>query len=116
MMAAQMKAFSMRPEASGQKVPDRQGRGSIFQHWHSAWRTRSCHPQLPHHPLHHGMLISGLPYSFTGQTTMDMIAGDLLTEHPDCRRRRLQACQPDELDGGKFLGEHVANIVKKLAK
>ncbi|MDF7674326.1 NAD(P)H:quinone oxidoreductase [Acetobacteraceae bacterium ESL0709] len=66
--------------------------------------------------LHHGMVISGLPYSFQGQMKLDTVTGGspygaTTIAAGDGSR------QPDEneLAGAKFLGQHVASLVKKLA-
>ncbi|MBA5726219.1 MULTISPECIES: NAD(P)H:quinone oxidoreductase [Bombella] len=66
--------------------------------------------------LHHGMVISGLPYSFQGQMRNDEIVGGApygatTIANGDGSR------QPSETEraGAHFLGEHVAGLVKKLA-
>lgn len=66
--------------------------------------------------IHHGMVISGLPYSFQGQLKLDAVTGGspygaTTIAAGDGSR------QPDanELEGAKFLGQHVAGITKKLA-
>lgn len=65
--------------------------------------------------IHHGMVITGLPYSFQGQLTVDEVAGGspygaTTIASGDGSR------QPStiELDGAKYLGGHVAGIAAKL--
>ncbi|MCE2574316.1 NAD(P)H:quinone oxidoreductase [Komagataeibacter sp. FNDCR2] len=66
--------------------------------------------------LHHGMVISGLPYSFQGQLRLDEVTGGSpygasTIAGGDGSR------QPsgNELEGAKFLGQHVADLTRKLA-
>ncbi|CDG33454.1 MULTISPECIES: NAD(P)H:quinone oxidoreductase [Acetobacteraceae] len=66
--------------------------------------------------LHHGMVISGLPYSFQGQMRSDEIVGGApygatTIANGDGSR------QPSEtdLEGARFLGRHVAGLVRKLS-
>ncbi|MCL1514021.1 MULTISPECIES: NAD(P)H:quinone oxidoreductase [Acetobacteraceae] len=66
--------------------------------------------------LHHGMVISGLPYSFQGQMRNDEIVGGApygatTIANGDGSR------QPSEtdLEGARFLGRHVAGLVRKLS-
>ncbi|KFL91495.1 Flavoprotein wrbA [Acetobacter tropicalis] len=66
--------------------------------------------------LHHGMVISGLPYSFQGQLKVDEVTGGspygaTTIAAGDGSRQP----SSNELDGAKFLGQHVAGITKKLA-
>lgn len=66
--------------------------------------------------LHHGMLVSGLPYSFTGQMTMDEISGGTpygASTIAGGDGSRLPS--ENELAGARFQGQHVATIAKKLA-
>jgi NAD(P)H dehydrogenase (quinone) len=66
--------------------------------------------------LHHGMVVVGLPYSFTGQLTLDEIAGgspygaSTIAAGDGSR-------QPSEIDlaGARYQGRHVAEIAAKLA-
>ncbi|EHH67525.1 NAD(P)H:quinone oxidoreductase [Gluconobacter morbifer] len=66
--------------------------------------------------LHHGMIISGLPYSFQGQLKLDEVTGgspygaSTIAAGDGSRQP-----STNELDGAKFLGQHVAGIAKKLA-
>ena len=69
--------------------------------------------QLP--LMHFGMLVTGLPYSFAGQTRMDEITGGSpygagTIAGGDGSR------QPSatELDGARFQGRHVAQIAARL--
>jgi NAD(P)H dehydrogenase (quinone) len=67
--------------------------------------------------MHHGMVVVGLPYSFTGQTGVDEIKGgspygaSTITGGDGSR-------QPSkvELEAARFQGRHVAEIAAKLAK
>lgn len=66
--------------------------------------------------LHHGLVISGLPYSFQGQMRNDEITGGApygatTVANGDGSRQPSET----ELEGARFLGEHVAGLVKKLA-
>ncbi|QDH16341.1 NAD(P)H:quinone oxidoreductase [Swingsia samuiensis] len=66
--------------------------------------------------LHHGMVISGLPYSFQGQGRMDEITGGSpygATTLAGADGSR--SVSENELDGAKFLGQRVAELAKKLA-
>lgn len=70
--------------------------------------------QLP--LMHFGMLVTGLPYTFAGQTRMDEIVGGSpygagTVAGGDGSR------QPSatELDGARFQGRHVAQIAARLA-
>ena len=65
--------------------------------------------------MHQGMVVVGLPYSFAGQMNMDEITGGTpygattLTKGDGSRMP-----SPNELDGARFQGQHVAEIAKKL--
>lgn len=66
--------------------------------------------------LHHGMVISGLPYAFQGQMGVEAVKGGSpygATTISDGDGSR----QPGEadLDGARFLGRRVAEIAAKLA-
>jgi len=66
--------------------------------------------------LHHGMVITGLPYAFQGQLTLDEVAGGTpygasTIAAGDGSRQPSQI----ELDGARFLGGHVAQLASKLA-
>ena len=58
-------------------------------------------------PLHHGMVIVGLPYSFQGQMTTGEISG---CSGSDGSRLPSE----NKLAGTRFQGEHVAKIAKKI--
>ena len=91
--------------------------GSVFvstatQHGGQESTILSFHTTL----LHQGMIIVGLPYSFSGNTEMDEISGgtpygaSTLAKSDGSR-------QPsnNELAGARFQGRHVAEITLKLA-
>jgi NAD(P)H dehydrogenase (quinone) len=91
--------------------------GSVFtatstQHGGQEASILSFHTSL----LHHGMVIVGLPYSFTGQMGVDEIRGGspygASTIAGGDGSRQPSA---NELDGAKFQGKHVAQIAAKLA-
>jgi NAD(P)H dehydrogenase (quinone) len=66
--------------------------------------------------LHHGMVITGLPYSFQGQLKLDEVTGGTpygaSTIAAGDGSRQPSA---NELDGARFLGRHVAGLAAKLA-
>ncbi|MBB3172743.1 NAD(P)H dehydrogenase (quinone) [Endobacter medicaginis] len=65
--------------------------------------------------LHHGMVITGLPYSFQGQLQLDEVTGGspygATTISAGDGSRQPSA---NELDGARFLGRHVAELAGKL--
>ena len=66
--------------------------------------------------LHHGMVIAGLPYSFQGQSRMDEVVGGApygatTIAGGDGSRQPSQT----DLQGARFLGQHVAGFAGKLA-
>ncbi|MBV1837030.1 NAD(P)H:quinone oxidoreductase [Acetobacter estunensis] len=66
--------------------------------------------------LHHGLIICGLPYSFSEQARVDEVTGGspygaTTIANGDGSRQPSQT----ELDGAKYLGAHVAKIAAKLA-
>ena len=66
--------------------------------------------------LHHGMLVTGLPYSFKGQLTLDEVTGG--TPYGASTIAAGDGSRPvsaNELDGARFLGGHVAMLAAKLA-
>lgn len=91
--------------------------GSVFtssatQHGGQESTILSTHTTL----LHHGMVIVGLPYSFTGQNTIDEITGCSpygASTIVGGKGERLPS--DNELEGARYQGKHVAEIVKKLA-
>ncbi len=66
--------------------------------------------------LHHGMVVTGLPYSFQGQLKLDEVTGgtpygaSTLAGGDGSR-----AVSDNERDGARFLGQHVAKLASKLA-
>jgi len=66
--------------------------------------------------LHHGMIIAGLPYTFSGQTTMDEISGcspyGASTIAGGSGERFPSA---NELAGARYQGRYVARIAQLLA-
>jgi NAD(P)H dehydrogenase (quinone) len=92
--------------------------GSVFtssaqQHGGQESTILTFHPVL----MHLGMVVVGLPYSFTGQMGHDEVKGGSpygasTIAGGDGSRQPSQA----ELDGARFQGRHVAEIAAKLAK
>lgn len=92
--------------------------GSVFtssgtQHGGQESTILSMHITL----LHHGMVIAGLPYSFTGQNTLAGVAGcspygASTIAGPDGSRWP----SGTELEGARFQGTYVAEIAQKLAR
>ncbi len=65
--------------------------------------------------LHLGMIIVGLPYSFTGQSRMDEITGCSpygASTIAGGKGERLPS--ENELEGARYQGRHVAEIAAKL--
>ncbi len=66
--------------------------------------------------LHHGMVVTGLPYSFQGQLKLDEVTGgtpygaSTLAGGDGSR-----AVSDNERDGARFLGQHVAELASRLA-
>ena len=91
--------------------------GSVFtstgsQHGGQESTILSFHITL----LHQGMLIAGLPYSFTGQTRNDEITGGSpygISTVAGTEGDR--APTENELEGARFQGRHVAQLAKKMA-
>lgn len=67
--------------------------------------------------LHHGMVLTGLPYSFQGQMRTDEVTGGApygaTTIATGDGSRQPSAT---ELEGARFLGRHAAEIAAKLAR
>lgn len=66
--------------------------------------------------MHHGLVVTGLPYSFQGQLRLDEVSGGTpygasTLAGADGSRQVSQ----NELDGARFLGAHVADLATKLA-
>lgn len=91
--------------------------GSVFcstasQHGGQETTITSFHITL----LHHGMVIVGLPYTFTGNTEMGEISGGTpygATTLAGADGSRMPS--ENELAGARFQGRHVAEIAAKLA-
>ena len=65
--------------------------------------------------MHHGVVLTGLPYSFQGQMRNDEVTGGApygatTIANGDGSRQPSQ----NELDGARFLGRHAAEIAAKL--
>lgn len=118
-MAAQMKNFL--DQCGGLWAANRLvGKvGSVFtstgsQHGGQESTILSVHTVL----FHLGMVVVGLPYTFTGQLRMDGITGgspygaSTLADDGSGGDRRPGA---NELDGARFQGSHVAGIARALA-
>jgi NAD(P)H dehydrogenase (quinone) len=92
--------------------------GSVFassntQHGGQETTIVSFHLTL----LHHGMVITGLPYSFQGQMRIDEITGGSpygASTIAGPRGERLPS--ENELAAARFQGKHVAGIAAKLAR
>lgn len=66
--------------------------------------------------MHHGMVLVGLPYTFKGQMRMDEIVGGApygatTMAAGDGSRQPSET----ELEGARFLGDHVARVAAKLS-
>jgi NAD(P)H dehydrogenase (quinone) len=91
--------------------------GSVFassatQHGGQESTILSFHTTL----LHHGMVIVGLPYAFTGQTRLDEITGGSpygASTIAGGKGERMPS--ENELAAARFQGRHVAQIAKKLS-
>ena len=91
--------------------------GSVFvstasQHGGQETTITSFHTTL----LHHGMVIVGLPYTFTGNTEMGEISGGTpygASTLAGADGSRMPS--ENELAGARFQGRHVAEIAGKLA-
>lgn len=67
--------------------------------------------------LHHGMIIVGLPYTFTGQMRIDELTGCSpygASTITGGKGERMPS--ENELEGARFQGHYTATIVKKLFK
>ena len=115
-MAAQMKNFLDQTGGLWAKGALVGKVGSVFtstatQHGGQETTLTSFHTVL----LHQGMVVVGLPYAFQGQSGVDTIRGGSpygATTLSDSDGSRQPA--PNELDGARFQGKHVAQIAAKL--
>jgi NAD(P)H dehydrogenase (quinone) len=67
--------------------------------------------------LHHGMIIAGLPYSFTGNMRMDEVSGGTpygasTLAGADGSRQPSE----NELEGARYQGRHIAEIAAQLER
>lgn len=118
MMAAQMKNFLDQAGglwASGALIGKVGGvfTSSATQHGGQESTILNFHTVL----LHLGFVITGLPYSFQGQMTMDEISGGSpygasTIAGGDGSRQPSE----NELEGARFQGEHIAKIAAKLSR
>ena len=66
--------------------------------------------------MHHGLLVTGLPYSFQGQLKLDEVTGGTpYGASTMAGGDGSRAVSANELDGARFLGSHVAQLATKLA-
>jgi NAD(P)H dehydrogenase (quinone) len=92
--------------------------GSVFtstatQHGGQETTLLSTHNTL----LHHGMIIVGLPYTFTGQMRIDEITGCSpygASTIAGGQGERMPS--KNELDGARYQGRYVANIAARLIR
>ena len=64
--------------------------------------------------LHHGMLITGLPYSFQGQRTMEEISGGTPYGASTIVGDGSKMPSENELEGARYQGWYVASLVAKM--
>ncbi|MDD5224132.1 MAG: NAD(P)H:quinone oxidoreductase [bacterium] len=92
--------------------------GSVFtssgtQHGGQESTILSFHTTL----LHHGMVLVGLPYSFSGQTiTNEVTGGSPYGASTIAGGQGERMPSENELAGARFQGKHVATIAGKLSK
>ena len=91
--------------------------GSVFtstsaQHGGQETTILGFYPVL----LHHGMLITGLPYSFQGQGTMNEISGGSPYGASTVVGDGSRMPSENELEGARYQGWYVASLVAKLHK
>jgi NAD(P)H dehydrogenase (quinone) len=92
--------------------------GSVFtstasQHGGQEMTITSFHTTL----LHHGMIIVGLPYTFAGNAQMGEISGGTpygASTIAGSDGSRLPS--PNELEGARFQGRHVAELAARLSR
>ncbi len=66
--------------------------------------------------LHHGLVVTGLPYSFQVQLRLDQVTGG--TPYGASTLAGGDGSRPvsdNERDGARFLGQHVAQLASRLA-
>jgi len=91
--------------------------GSVFvssatQHGGQESTILSFHTTL----LHHGMVIVGLPYAFSGQTRIDEITGGSpYGASTIAGGKGERMASENELAAARYQGQHVAKIAKKLS-
>lgn len=117
MMAAQMRAFLDRTGGIWSKGELIGKVGSVFtssstQHGGQESTILSFHTTL----LHHGMVIVGVPYSETRQSTLEEITGGSPYGASTVAGGGANTRQPSENELGiaRFQGRHVADITKRL--
>jgi len=66
--------------------------------------------------IHHGMLITGLPYSFAGQQTMAEISGGTPYGASTIVGEGDRMPSENELEGARYQGWYVASLVAKINK
>jgi len=116
MMASQMKAFLDGTGGLWAKGALVGKIGSVFistgtQHGGQEATILSFHTVL----LHHGMLVAGLPYSFTGQSTMEEISGGTpYGASVIAGTDGSKAPNKYELDGARYQGRHVAELLARM--
>ncbi len=114
-MAAQMRNFldQTGPLWMGRKLVGKIG--SVFtstasQHGGQETTITSFHSTL----LHHGMVIVGLPPSFTGMSRMDEVTGGSPYGASTLAGAGTRQPSANELDGARFQGRHVADLASRL--
>lgn len=66
--------------------------------------------------IHHGMVVTGLPYSFQGQLTLDEVSGGTpYGASTIAAGDGSRAVTENEKAGARYLGGHVAKLAAKLA-
>ena len=91
--------------------------GSVFtstasQHGGQETTITSFHTTL----LHHGMIIVGLPYSWTGNAQMAEISGGTPYGASTLAGDGSRQPSANELEGARFQGRHVAQITDRLCR
>jgi NAD(P)H dehydrogenase (quinone) len=65
--------------------------------------------------MHHGMIIVGLPYSFTGQNRLDEVTGCSPYGASTIAGAKGERWPTEnELEGARFQGRHVAQIGSRM--